>query len=609
MIRATKIGSVVVGLAASGLAWGQSALTPPAPVVEPAGKIITVNEPGKPVQKCRLIKLWVNPGGGKACQVQAIDTGHIMTIVQSGPTSPGADGKTLPMTIYHWSGNTPHPEAPMPPITVETTSAVRTGATTLVQHSEPMPTGAPVVTTTPRVSSAFMQPPPPPPENAPRPMTPGGVVLTPAPAGHDCRDCGAGCTTCKPSLMERIKSCFRRDCNTGCCPDGCTACTTDSGTPAKTSAGETIVPAPAPAPKSTPTKTTSLFHRQRLGGEDFKDDVPHADAKKSDPLKDPAAYSPSKSTAELAITTAPALDQPNVAGPVGMNGKTPLGAGSVLQAGDPRYVPVPIVTMPDTRRQPMPPAAQIPQAPQPNQSYTANAFTNGTMPTPPPVAMGEMTGNAFGPNAYAATMAEGAFHEGMPNARGYTNPGFAPPGYGGMGYGQPLPTMPVGAAVQPGFYGPPRGQMVAPASYYIQPYAPSPAPLMQPAAPAVDVQSLLNQMHDSMLPSQREWAAIQLSELDWRTQPQVVDWLVQSAKDDPAASVRAGCVHGLAKMNVNTPPVIAAINSLRSDPDVRVQREASDALAKLAPNQAPAMMTDPAVQPAGAILPPPPQSN
>src|SRR5258708_35836378 len=131
---------------------------------------------------------------------------------------------------------------------------------------------------------------------------------------------------------------------------------------------------------------------------------------------------------------------------------------------------------------------------------------------------------------------------------------------------------------------------------------------MQPAAPSVDVQSMLNQPHDSMLPLQREWAANQLAELDWRTQPQVVDSLVQAAKDDPAASVRAGCIHGLARMNVGTPPVIAAISSLRTDPDARVQHEASQAMAKLAPNYGPAMI-DPAVQPASGLLSPPPPSN
>src|SRR5262245_35548309 len=113
MVRATKLGSVVVGLAASGLAWGQSAPTPPASRAEPAGKIITVSEPGKPAQKCRLIKMWTQPNGGKACQVQTIAGGEMMTIVQSAPAAPGMSGKTLAMTIYHWQGGTPHPEAPL----------------------------------------------------------------------------------------------------------------------------------------------------------------------------------------------------------------------------------------------------------------------------------------------------------------------------------------------------------------------------------------------------------------------------------------------------------------------------------------------------------------
>jgi hypothetical protein len=618
MVRATKIGSVVVSLAASGLAWGQTALTPPAPVVEPAGKVITVSEPGKPAQKCRLIKMWSQPGGGKACQVQAIDTGHIMTIVQSGPTAPGADGKTLAMTIYHWTGSTPHPDAPMPPVSMTTTPVVRTVATTVIQQGEPMPTGAPVVSTPANVTSAFMNQPMQP-DHAPRPMTPGGVVLTPVPTMHDgsssttCGNCGTcdACTTCRPSILDRIKACFHRDCSTGCCSDSCTTCTTAIPIPTKTAAGETIVPVPtAPtAPAPTPAKTTKtasgFFHRQRLAGDDLKEEAPRADAKKPDPLKDPAAYTPSKTTAELAISTTPRAEVAKSEATI----KTPLGAGSVMQAGDPLYVPVPIVTIPDLARNPAPPAAQLPQAPQPNQRYTANAFNSGKMPVAPPMATGEMTGNAFGSNPYAAAMSDGAFHQGMTNARGYTAPGIAPPGYSGMGYGQMLPPAPMGPAVQPGYYGAPRGQMVAPAGYQMQAYPISVQSLMQPVAPGVDLQSLVNQLRDSMLPSQREWAAIKLSELDWRQESSIVESLVQSAKDDPAASVRAGCVHGLAKMSVNTPPVIALLSSLCSDPDSRVQHEASEALAKLAPKQAPALLPDPAIQPAGATLPPPPRSN
>src|SRR5262249_34019526 len=167
------------------------------------------------------------------------------------------------------------------------------------------------------------------------------------------------------------------------------------------------------------------------------DGTPVASDKKEDPLKNPAAYS--KTPAELAGATMPKTDMPKAdmsktdmpatdiskaSAPLVPSGKVPLGAGSVLQAGDPRYVPVPIVTLPDTNRIRAPPAAELPQAPQPNQPYMVNAFNHGVMPAPPPVAMREVSGNAFGANPYAGAMANGAFHQGVPNASGSMAPGF-----------------------------------------------------------------------------------------------------------------------------------------------------------------------------------------
>jgi len=713
MVRATKIGSVVVGLAASGLAWGQSALTPPSSVAEPAGKIITVNEPGKPVQKCRLVKMWTQPNGGKACQVQAIGSGEMMTIVQSAPATGGS--KTLAMTIYHWTGSTPHPEAPLPPLTVETPPVVKTSAA-FVQEAAPMPTAAPMpkaplaVTMPANVSSVYMPQHgpaatgasmPTAPQRAPGPMTPGGVVLTPASSAHDsgssssCGDCGAcgDCgTCCRPSLLERLKGCFKRDCSTTCCPDACTTCTPASAVPAKTAAGETMGTVPTattPVPsKEMPTKpVTGLFQRTKpvdvhasaTPRTELLDGTPHADDQKADPLKNPAAYG--KTTAELAgaaapktdapkpialradqpkliamqaeqpKSIAPQVDQPKLiavqagqpksiapqvdqpksiavqtdqpksiavqvetpksAAPMMGKGGIPLGAASVVAAGgDVQYLPVPMETVQDARS-PMP-LAQAPEAPQPNQHLLANAFRRAGMAPAPQAMVGVMPGNAFGPSVPAEMMAQGSFIQAMPNAGNHGAPGFGPPGYGGTAYGQPLPAMPMGPAVQPGFYGPQRGQMVAPAGYY--PTPPNPfiqQPMTMPVNPTggIDVQSLLRQLRDSMLPSQREWAADKLAELDARRSPQVVDALVQAAKDDPAASVRAGCVHCLAMMSAATPPVIAAIQALKTDADPRVQHEAVEALAKLAPGQAPATMSDPAVQPAGGLLISPPRSN
>ena len=80
----------------------------------------------------------------------------------------------------------------------------------------------------------------------------------------------------------------------------------------------------------------------------------------------------------------------------------------------------------------------------------------------------------------------------------------------------------------------------------------------------------------------REWAAESMATVDWRTYPQVVQALTTAAKEDPAATVRAGCVRGLAKMKANTAPVVTVVRDLRKDTDPRVRQEAEQALSILA---------------------------
>jgi hypothetical protein len=669
MVRVYKLGSVVMGLAASGLAWGQAPLAPP-PVAEPAAKVITVSEPGKPAQKCRVLKMWTQPNGGKACQVQAIDTGEMLTIAQTGPAvtdiAPGTQAKTMAMTIYHWNGNTPPigtpippgsvqtpPAAPIPGPTVSMTPVVRTAtssdnplpSTPIVQATQaaPMPTGPaaqsakPTGTAQPGTApmptvvsgSATMQMPPlGADQRPPGPMTPGGIVLTPAPgmAGQEMAapgmgiheypeggTCGDGCTTCKPGLLQRIKGCFHKDCcPTTCCPDGCTSCTTQGAMPAPHGKGETAVPMPPPAEPIRGPKTTDasqsqggLFNRLKSRTTDT------AHAERPDPLKNPAEYTslsgdpvgPPKTTAELAGSAAktPYASPPQINMPVGGDLKKSPGASSVIAAGgDPQYVPVPMVTMPDIRRMPSPPPTQPPQPPQPIRGMMAGGAKGMSGPLPP---TSEMTGNAFGPPpAIAGEMQSSAFHQGMPNAMGYG----PAPAYATM----PRPAMPYNGAAQPGsLYSVPPSQYVAPAGYQqhpgmMQPTAP-PVPMWQQgqATPA-DLPSMLGQLHESMLPSEREIAASKLASLNWKANPVVVEALLRAAKEDPAGSVRAGCVRCLAQMNVSTPQVVAACNALKADTDPRVQHEVTEALAKLAPAQAPAKV-DPSIQPASYVPPPP----
>ena len=89
-------------------------------------------------------------------------------------------------------------------------------------------------------------------------------------------------------------------------------------------------------------------------------------------------------------------------------------------------------------------------------------------------------------------------------------------------------------------------------------------------------------MRESLYPSQREWAAERLASLDWRRQPQVLDLLMERAKEDPAPTVRAECVRSLGRLKSDAPTVVEAVKSFRSDADPRVRQAADEAFANLA---------------------------
>jgi hypothetical protein len=108
------------------------------------------------------------------------------------------------------------------------------------------------------------------------------------------------------------------------------------------------------------------------------------------------------------------------------------------------------------------------------------------------------------------------------------------------------------------------------AGYYAQP-APAPAPSR--------TNQLLMVLRDSIFPSEREMAVQQLTSIDWRGEPGLVPALVSAAKSDPAPAVRAGCVHALVAMKVNSAPVLEAVQALQTDKDPRVHQEVIQAMA------------------------------
>jgi hypothetical protein len=352
----------------------------------------------------------------------------------------------------------------------------------------------------------------------------------------------------------------------------------------------------------------------------------------------------------------------------------PLGTASVMAAypagsGSVQYVPVSVVTLPDSTRPPEPrlpepPKPKLPEAPQPNQAQNgmwANAFSDdaaanqpqgggpnqppygwpgpmqqnnrhplegfsmqptsctgpmGRMPLPPTpsTAMSGPGGISPPPSlAYqrqqqqAMYMGQAGYppmqpgmyppNMGMPGQQGMYPPNMGMPGQQGM-YPPNMPMPP-----QPGMYGPnvgnaagqamrPMGPGVVPAGYNSPAQGNMPAfvpnrPLVGPEGPSAQpIPQLLGILQESLYPSQREWAVESLAGYDWRTHPHIVEALVTAAAKDPAATVRTECVRALGKMNVNTLPVVNAVQALKGDADPRVRQAVEDTLATLTATKA-----------------------
>lgn len=138
--------SLVVALSWGGLAWGQSPQLPaivqpsvpeqikPVPAgsvadpIKPIAansneRIITVQEPGKPPQQCRVLREWKMNDGNWAKEVQALDTGEIMTIVDAGSIMekpeayPTIRQQGRSSSVIRWGRDrTPPSGTPMPPL-------------------------------------------------------------------------------------------------------------------------------------------------------------------------------------------------------------------------------------------------------------------------------------------------------------------------------------------------------------------------------------------------------------------------------------------------------------------------------------------------------------
>jgi hypothetical protein len=212
----------------------------------------------------------------------------------------------------------------------------------------------------------------------------------------------------------------------------------------------------------------------------------------------------------------------------------------------------------------------------------ANAFTAGGTTRPIPADFGP---SHQGANAFTDSGAEVMAPVPMPPAAvppGGMAPARAPAPWGAPGAGPGRGPAPYGPVAQVN----PVMAVPGPAR---------PAAELAPPTEAANTPRLLALLRESLYPSQREWAADCLAGHDGRREPQVVQGLLAAAREDPAATVRAGCVRSLARLKVNTPPVVAAVRALKDDADALVRQEAEQALAGL--EAAPAPRMDSAVRP------------
>src|SRR5262245_31455355 len=115
MVRSKWKRTFFSSLAWAGLALGQvpgaSAAAP-----SPVGRVISVQENGKPSQKCKVLKAWTMPGGSQAYEVQDVQTGEMLTILEGSPlaTAPGSGIRAVTSRIFRWGRNQERPPVGVP---------------------------------------------------------------------------------------------------------------------------------------------------------------------------------------------------------------------------------------------------------------------------------------------------------------------------------------------------------------------------------------------------------------------------------------------------------------------------------------------------------------
>jgi hypothetical protein len=269
--------------------------------------------------------------------------------------------------------------------------------------------------------------------------------------------------------------------------------------------------------------------------------------------------------------TAPKPDDPNMEGMGSVYAACEAAGMPKAPPGAPLPVPTPPELVETDPSNAFTTVVKTPRARPAPPSEQANAF-DGSRPAMPPSMGSAMP--PMPPRGYAGMPP-------MPPSGPMPAYGMAPPPPGMM------PPAPYAQVPMPAYgQAPPTGVMAVgygnPARPGMMDRGPSAPPVVATQPPPVgDPSQLVLILRSSLFPSNREWAADQLGGPEWRGHAVVVEMLVQSAKNDPAATVREACVRNLGRSNGAMPCVVDAITAAQKDEDEGVRNEATKTLAKL----------------------------
>lgn len=152
MVRSLWAGALAGVFACAAGSWAQPPVKTQTKPTAAAERVITVNEPGKPAQKCRVLRCWAQQDGSRVCEVQDLATGEKMTILEN---MPGTSKKSLAQ-IFRWgkSSSAPAgvPAAPGDAVTVAAPAQPSLLSRSLGSKKTTTVASGPVTTSDPRES-------------------------------------------------------------------------------------------------------------------------------------------------------------------------------------------------------------------------------------------------------------------------------------------------------------------------------------------------------------------------------------------------------------------------------------------------------------------------